>query len=202
MMLKIKSLVILLIIGGIGWLVYDRHHQTTLRQAAEQTAQSAAVTAKAKAEAAAQAAQAALDAHCSGNGLSKKIIVDISQQHMWACGGTKAVYDNAVITGMEQYGDSTPLGTYKIYSKLTDQTLKGCDPSGCWNDPVSYWLPYQQASGGTVGFHDANWRKTSDFGHITPSSGKGSHGCVEMPTAAAKWLYRWSKVGTSVTIQA
>ena len=193
-MLKIKILLVLVVLAAAGWFVYDKHHQSTAKQAAEHATQAAAV-------AKAAATKAALDAHCVGNLSGEGIIVSISQQHMWACDGTKAVYDNPVITGMTQYDDSTPLGSYKIYSKLTDQVLKGCDPSGCWNDQVTYWLPYQEASGGTIGFHDADWRKPADFGHIAPSSGRGSHGCVEMPVAAAKWLYDWASIGTAVTIQ-
>lgn len=194
-MFKIKILIILVVAGAVGWLVYS-HHQTSIQQTANRAAQEAAA---AKADAA-KAAQAALNSHCAGI-LGQKIVVSISRQHMWACQDSKSIYNTPVITGMTQYDDSTPLGSYAIYAKLTDQTLKGCDPSGCWSDPVSYWLPYQQASGGTVGFHDASWRQPADFGHIAPSSGKGSHGCVEMPTAAAKWLYGWARVGTSVTIE-
>ncbi len=196
-MLKIKILAILVLIAVVGGLLYQKHHHDSLKQTAAQTAGTAS---QAKTEAA-QTAQRALDNHCSGDIAGQEVVVSITQQHMWACQGNKAIYDNAVITGMDAYDDSTPTGTYQIFSKLTDQTLKGCDASGCWNDPVSYWMPYQQASGGTIGFHDATWRQPSDFGNILPSSNKGSHGCVEMPLTAAEWLYDWVAVGTAVTIE-
>lgn len=97
--------------------------------------------------------------------------------------------------------DLTPTGTYHIYSKQTDVTLSGSDTTGSWNDPVSYWMPYLYNSYGTYGFHDATWRPDSAFGNISPYSSDGSHGCVELPLATAKWLYDWSYVGTTLTIE-
>ncbi|HEX5447595.1 MAG TPA: L,D-transpeptidase [Candidatus Saccharimonadales bacterium] len=199
--MKIKLLVILILLAACVWIVHARHDNYSVPKS---SALSGAQTASAKTSPTTKTAKTAppVENQCASNTSGKKVIVDISQQHMWACQDAEAVYNNAVITGMEQYDDSTPLGTYHIFSRLTDQTLKGCDATGCWNDPVSYWLPYQQASGGTVGFHDANWRKPTDFGHITPSSNKGSHGCVEMPLSAAKWLFGWATVGTTVVVKA
>ena len=52
--------------------------------------------------------------------------------------------------------------------------------------------------GGGYGLHDASWRKkfgTQDYFY------KGSHGCVNMPTVAAKKLYSMIEVGTPVYIK-
>jgi lipoprotein-anchoring transpeptidase ErfK/SrfK len=138
---------------------------------------------------------------CSSNQLPQLVLVSISQRHMWACNSSTQVYDSAVITGMENLpADLTPTGTYHIYTKLTNQVLKGCDTTGCWNDPVSYWLPFLDNQYGTYGFHDATWRAPTDFGNISPYSSNASHGCVEMPLAASRWLYNWSNIGTTITI--
>lgn len=146
--------------------------------------------------------------YCANNTADKAVVISISKQHMWDCAGTKSVYDNAVITGMEMYpADLTPTGTYKIYAKSTNQTLSGSDNTGSWNDPVSYWMPFLDNQYGTYGFHDATWRSDADFGHVdinapfTTTAKSGSHGCVEMPLAAAKYLYNWAVVGTEVDIQ-
>lgn len=145
--------------------------------------------------------------YCANNTLSQLILVSISKQHLWACNGTTTVYDSAVVTGMEQYAaDLTPPGTYHIYAKQTNINLKGCDSTGCWNDPVSYWMPWLSNQYGIYGFHDASWRTPSEFGKVNiyaPETAAvvGSHGCVELPTATAKWLYNWSAVGTTVTIE-
>jgi lipoprotein-anchoring transpeptidase ErfK/SrfK len=144
---------------------------------------------------------------CAGNTLSQLILVSIGQQHLWACSGTTQAYSSAVVTGMELYpADLTPTGTYHIDGKQTDQTLTGHDSTGSWSDPVSYWMPFLDNQYGTYGFHDATWRSPSDFGNINinapyTAAEHGSHGCVELPLTTAKWLYGWSHVGTTVTIE-
>jgi lipoprotein-anchoring transpeptidase ErfK/SrfK len=144
---------------------------------------------------------------CAANSLSQLVVVSISQQHLWACDGSSKAYDSAVVTGMELYpADLTPTGTYHIYGKQTDQTLAGHDSTGSWSDPVSYWMPFLNNQYGTYGFHDATWRSPSDFGNINinapyTATEHGSHGCVELPLATAKWLYGWASVGTTVTIE-
>ena len=139
---------------------------------------------------------------CGTNTLSKFILVSISQRHLWACQAGTAVYDSPVITGMQNLAaDLTPTGTYRIYSRQTNVTLTGSDTTGSWDDPVSYWMPFLYNQYGTYGFHDATWRPDSAFGNVDPYSSDGSHGCVELPLATAKWLYDWSYVGTTVTVR-
>ena len=138
---------------------------------------------------------------CSPNSLNQLIIVSISQQHMWVCSAYNQIYDSAVVTGMENFpADLTPTGTYKIASKQTNLFLNGSDSTGSWHDYVNYWMPFLTNQYGIYGFHDATWRAASDFGNIDPSSNNASHGCVELPLSAAKWLYGWVSEGTTVSI--
>jgi len=138
---------------------------------------------------------------CAQNKLDKDIVVSISKRHLWACSSDTVSYDSAVVTGMENLpADLTPTGIYHIYAKYTDTNLIGHDSTGSWNDHVSYWLPWLHNQYGSYGFHDATWRKDSDFGNISPYSSDASHGCVELPLATAKWLYDWAPIGTTVTI--
>lgn len=139
---------------------------------------------------------------CTGNRLDQFVLVSISQRHLWACQKTKQVFDSPVITGMQAHESTvTPLGTYRIYAKQTDTTLTGSDETGSWSDPVKYWLPFLNNKYGSYGFHDATWRPNDAFGKIGPDSSNASHGCVELPLAASAWLYSWSRVGTTVTIE-
>jgi hypothetical protein len=140
--------------------------------------------------------------HCADNTLDKFIKIGISQRHLWACEGHKTVYDTPVITGIENHEETkTPTGTYKIYGKTTDTTLTGKDSTGSWSDPVSYWMPFLDNQHGTYGFHDATWRNDNEFGNVDPNSEQGSHGCVELPLGASKWLYNWSPVGTTLSVE-
>jgi lipoprotein-anchoring transpeptidase ErfK/SrfK len=140
--------------------------------------------------------------YCAGNTLDELIKVSISQRHLWACQEAQEVYDTPVVTGIEYLAaDLTPAGTYHIYGKYTDTTLRGCDTTGCWNDYVNYWMPFLHNEYGSYGLHDATWRSPGDFGNISPDSSNASHGCVELPLGAAKWLYDWASIGTTVTVQ-
>lgn len=139
--------------------------------------------------------------YCAANTLTKNILVSIGKRHLWACTGSHTDYESPVITGMENLpADLTPTGSYHIYAKQTDTTLTGSDSTGSWNDYVYYWMPFLDNQYGTYGFHDATWRPANAFGNVDPYSSKGSHGCVELPLATSKWLYNWSAVGTTVTI--
>jgi lipoprotein-anchoring transpeptidase ErfK/SrfK len=139
---------------------------------------------------------------CASNTLSQLILVSIGQRHLWACNQTTVAYDSAVITGMENLpADLTPVGTYHIYGKQTNLTLSGSDSTGSWNDPVSYWMPFLNNQYGAYGFHDATWRPADAFGNVSPDSSDASHGCVELPLATASWIYNWSVIGTTVTIE-
>jgi hypothetical protein len=141
---------------------------------------------------------------CAKNLLDKLILIDISDRHLWACAGSKVAYQTPVITGIEQYDSTrTPVGTYHVYAKVTNTTLTGSDATGSWSDPVYYWMPFLDNQFGTYGFHDATWRNSKEFGTVDPykKGADASHGCVELPLGASKWLYEWSPVGTTVTVQ-
>lgn len=138
---------------------------------------------------------------CANNTADKLIIVSISGRHLWACAGSSQQYDSAVVTGQENLAaDLTPIGTYQIYGKQTNLYLTGSDSTGSWNDYVYYWMPFLHNQYGTYGFHDATWRNNTEFGNIDPYSSQGSHGCVELPLATAKWIYNWAQNGTTVSI--
>jgi lipoprotein-anchoring transpeptidase ErfK/SrfK len=195
--------VVFLIVGGLG---LNHFMGPTKADAPALTAKKIAtklpaVAAKNKPAAALTPVAAAVNP-CAGNSLSQLILVSISARHLYACQGSIKVYDSPVVTGISYLAaDLTPTGTYHIYAKETDQVLKGCDTTGCWDDNVSYWMPFLDNQYGEYGFHDATWRAPGDFGNINPDSADASHGCVECPLATAKWLYGWAQVGTAVTIE-
>ncbi len=138
---------------------------------------------------------------CSSNTLEKLLIVSISNRKLWACNLTHQVYTSPVITGMSFLeADLTPTGTFHIYSKITNTTLKGSDSTGSWDDPVSYWMPFLSNQYGQYGFHDATWRSPDEFGNVSPDSKNASHGCVELPLDAVAWVYNWAPIGTQINI--
>lgn len=139
---------------------------------------------------------------CANNTLPQLVLVNVSQRHLWACDAATEEYNSPVVTGMENLAaDLTPVGTYHIFGKQTDTYLEGSDGTGSWDDHVNYWMPWLTNQYGTYGFHDATWRPDSAFGNISPYSSNASHGCVELPLSAAKWLYGWAQVGATVQIE-
>ncbi len=153
------------------------------------------------APAGAHVATPAVVANICASTLTKHVLVSVGQRHLYACAGGKSVYDSPIVTGISYLAaDITPIGTYSIYAKQTDTDLTGSDTTGAWNDHVNYWLPFLQNQYGTYGFHDATWRNPKDFGKVDPNSANASHGCVELPLAASKWLYNWVEIGTQITI--
>lgn len=148
------------------------------------------------------AASLASTNHCANNQLSQLVLVSIKQQHLWACSGSKQLYDSPVVTGISYLAaDITPTGTYHIYAKETNTHLTGQDTTGKWDYFVHYWMPFLQNQYGAYGLHDATWRPDNSFGKINPDSAKASHGCVELPLSTARWLYSWTHVGTTVTVE-
>lgn len=194
-MFKIKVAVLILILVTTGGLVYKNYHDNHKPAASTNVKSNTPKS------------QAPAINYCAGNTLDQEILVSIAKQHLWACTGTATSYDSAVITGMEMYAnDLTPPGTYKIYAKQTNTTLTGSDQFGSWSDPVSYWMPFLSNNYGVYGFHDAQWRNPSDFGNVNiyapgTAAKVGSHGCVELPLATAKWIYDWAPINTTVVVQ-
>lgn len=187
-----RSLTKLLVLALVGLVLYGGFRSIVAQQSNNIAPHSSG--ARANAVTAANA--------CLSNSQDQLIVIGIGQRHLWACHNYKVMYDTPVVTGMANYvADKTPTGTFHIYAKQTNTTLTGADSTGQWSDPVSYWMPFLDNQYGSYGFHDATWRPASAFGNIDPSSNQASHGCVELPLAASKWLYDWSQVGTAVTIE-
>ena len=136
--------------------------------------------------------------------ISSWVEVDISDQivTLHKKNGTK--YVSSCVTGNVSAGNATPTGVFKVSYKLYSPTFTGETLSGmskyAQNDillmgdaRVGYWMPFN----GGIGFHDASWR--SEFGGTIYKT-NGSHGCVNLPKAAAKQLFLNIDQGTMVRV--
>ncbi len=120
------------------------------------------------------------------------ILVDISDQKLRLYRHKKCTLSTNVVTGNKGKND-TPCGTYKLGTKSRNIWLVG--PT--WRRQVSYWMPF---IGGSFGFHDASWRPASDYNSST-YKWNGSHGCVNLQTAPARYLYGHTYTGMTVIIK-
>ena len=115
------------------------------------------------------------------------IDVNLSTQTLTAYEGDAPVMTTAVSSGTYLY--PTVTGQFAIYLRYQSQTMNG------YLLGYDYYLPdvpYVMYFYRGFALHGTYWH--NNFG--TPMS----HGCVNMPTDKAQWLYNWSDYGTLVNV--
>ncbi|MBX0326556.1 L,D-transpeptidase [Oscillochloris sp. ZM17-4] len=149
-----------------------------------------AATAKPAAPAAkpAVAAKPAAPAPAARGG--RYIIVDLSDQWLYAYEGDAMVYDAPVSTGRD--GFNTPVGTFAVYAKLKSQTMQGTLGGEYYRVPN---VPNVMYIVGGVAIHGTYWHNR--FG----TGARLSHGCINVGITQAAWLYAWAPMGTPVTVR-
>lgn len=117
----------------------------------------------------------------------KSIEVNIADQTVIAYEYGKAVFLSQASTGLLNDGIdfSTPPGDYKINYKRPSRHMVHADKSGDDDSELFGvpWVTYFTDTG--IAFHGTYWH--NDFGV------QRSHGCVNLPMPAAKWIYLWSQ---------
>ncbi len=124
-----------------------------------------------------------------------KIVVDRSKQTATVYNNDQVVQTFNVCTGKTGKHETTP-GNYFIYLKYKVQDMRGSNDDGSqYLTPGVKWISYFN---GGQGFHTANWN-ASGIASGDPT-GHGSHGCVNMNEADAKWIYDNCPEGTLVQV--
>ncbi len=113
----------------------------------------------------------------------KYIEINLSEQRLYAY--EHGVLEKEYLISSGNPWTPTPTGTFGVYRKRLSVLMQGSD----------YYLPgvpYVLSFTGAYTIHGTYWH--SNFGHTM------SHGCVNMYTLDAQWLYDWAPVGTPVII--
>lgn len=118
----------------------------------------------------------------SGDG-TRWIDVDLTNQRVYAYEGDVIVNSFIVSTGT--WATPTVTGQYKIYVKYRSAKMSG---PGYYLPNVPYIMYFYKG----YGLHGTYWH--NNFG--TPMS----HGCVNLRTDDAAWLFNWASVGTLVNV--
>jgi lipoprotein-anchoring transpeptidase ErfK/SrfK len=113
----------------------------------------------------------------------KWIDINLSEQRIYAYKGSNLIASFLVSTGTWLH--PTPVGQYAVYIKLRYTDMSG---PGYYLPDVPYTMYFYSG----YGIHGTYWH--NNFG--TPMS----HGCVNMLTSEAEWLFNWSYVGILVNI--
>lgn len=122
----------------------------------------------------------------------KMLEVDLVSKQMWAYEKGQLVNSWPISAGAPE--TPTPIGQFKIYSKLRVQDMRGFNADGTrYFQPNVKWVNYFLPGGYAV--HGNYWRPLSWFG-----ARNSSHGCVSLPDNQAKWVYEWAPIGTTVIV--
>lgn len=111
------------------------------------------------------------------------IDVNLTTQTVTAYTGASPLQTFIVSTGTWQY--PTVTGEYRIYVKYASADMAG---PGYYLPAVPYVMYFYEG----YGLHGTYWH--NNFG--TPMS----HGCVNLRTDEAAWLFEWASVGTVVNV--
>ena len=118
-----------------------------------------------------------------GSAGERWIDVNLSQQMLYAYEGNTVVASFLVSTGVPAF--PTVTGQYHIYIKLVSTLMAG---DGYYLPDVPYTMYFYKG----YGIHGTYWHH--NFGHPM------SHGCVNMYTPDAEWMFYWASVGTLVNV--
>jgi len=132
--------------------------------------------------------------HLTGPAIAsgKRILIDRSEQTLYAYDGDELFMKEKVSTGLEF--TPTPKGTFTIFKKTPSRYMQGPIPG---ITPKEYDLPgvpwnlYFTFDGAVI--HGTYWHQ--NFGK------QSSNGCVNLPPETAKKLYNWAEVGMRVTVR-
>lgn len=122
------------------------------------------------------------DIALTGNGV-RWIDVDLTNQAVYAYEGDVMVNSFIVSTGT--WLTPTVVGQYKVYVKYRYADMHG---PGYFLPDVPYVMYFYKG----YGLHGTYWH--NNFGHPM------SHGCVNLRTDDAGWLFDWASIGTMVNV--
>ena len=115
----------------------------------------------------------------------KHIVVDLSTQLVTAFEGEKLVFSQRCSSGVK--GTDTPKGEFTTYHKgpSVHMTNEGdaVENETVYSLPGVPWCSFFTGAGNA--FHGTYWH--NDYGRPR------SHGCVNLPSESAKFIYRWTK---------
>ena len=120
---------------------------------------------------------------------STYVEINLTAQHLFFYKDGSLIVEADIVSGNVSKDFGTPVGTYPVQYEEKDAILVGED----YASPVKYWMPFNK----NIGLHDASWR--DEFGkdiYLT----NGSHGCINMPPAAAKKVFENIARGVAVVV--
>lgn len=125
------------------------------------------------------------------------IYISLAEQKMYVYEDNELILSTLITSGRNHF--ETIRGTFHIYTKQRFKLMKSPFPDEVYELWVDYWLGFS----GAYGIHDTCnskncWR--TKFG-VASYTSAGSHGCINTPYNAVKFIYNWAKIGTTVYVK-
>lgn len=138
------------------------------------------------------AAATKVPAVTGSTGQGKEIVVDISEQHLYAYQDNQLVFSFVASTGI---GDSTRIGTFKVLDKIPRAY------SRAFNIWMPYWMGIYYSGTLENGIHGLPllMNGVELWGNLLGRP--ATYGCIESKTSEIKQLYEWAEIGTPVIIR-
>lgn len=136
--------------------------------------------------------EGALEISAASAETNKRIVIDRTEQKLYAYDGEALFMEQTISTGIEL--TPTPRGTFSVYKKTPSRYMQGPLPGVSekyYDLPGVPWNLYFTHQGAVI--HGAYWH--DKFGQ------PWSNGCVNLPVATAETLYEWADLGTTVIVQ-
>jgi LysM repeat protein len=123
---------------------------------------------------------------------AKQIVVNLSQQRLYAYQGDQLVYDFVISSGTAPYYTRT--GTFQVQSKFPNAY------GSAWNIWMPYWMGIYWAGSSENGIHALPVLSNGQTLWAGYLGRPVSYGCVVVGTYEAKLLFDWTPLGTPVQI--
>ena len=114
--------------------------------------------------------------------------IDLFEQTLIAYEGGRPVFATLISSGLP--GTETNEGIFKVWAAIPRDAMSGA--SGAPDAYALQSVPWVMYFDGGISLHGTYWHH--NFG--TPMS----HGCVNLETGDAAWLFEWASVGTLVNV--
>jgi lipoprotein-anchoring transpeptidase ErfK/SrfK len=125
-----------------------------------------------------------------------QIFISLLDQKMYVYEDGDLILSTPITSGRKRF--ETVTWVFQVYNKQKNKILRSPFPDEKYELWVDYWIAFY----GAYGIHDSCnrkncWRK--EF-WVSSYTSAGSHGCVNTPYEAVKWIYDWAKIGTTVYV--
>jgi LysM repeat protein len=127
----------------------------------------------------------------SGGG--KRIVVNLSEQHLYAYEGEWLVYSFVISSGVAPYYTRT--GEFRVQRKLPKAY------GAAWSIWMPHWLGIYWAGSAENGIHALPILPNGQTLWAGYLGRPVSYGCIVMGTYEAQLLYNWAEIGTPVSIR-